>query len=617
MQTAKTRTAASINARQIHRALGNPARHSRFKPGIGNHVRPAVDPDLDVVDQAFALTQQIEMQGLTHSRPQTHPNAAGELNRRPCGLAGLVAVPPVVGPSGIRVGIDQFKTAPAAVRPIAPLSAILIGDLVHHHVHGLFASRTLASGTDRHRSGQGDAFPASAQSSAKVPEAIPAIQFGIRRPQTPRVLRHHHQSVGRQHRIRGKGETNPMNKGPIADGDGLISPIDQLHILITIGAGDGMIHDLMDHHRRRFGDGIGQSGRGRRQPGKLRDTIGKPTKRDPGFLRRILDRVHHPVAFWIEQEESSPPHVRNDSGFRPGEPDKSPGTEHGSHRNSKPRCRRIVRQAGTRKIQRLVGVVVELNIAVLPRRRGDQNFVEHESLETVVAGRLGPAGRATHPATGFPRARVSLAERRTCQHHRMAAARSGDRPRRGRFNPRLQQHRTEFILQNNPTCRTPQGSAERSGHVGDSEPGGKIGRGFGHHEIAPRFERRAVGKSELDASAYPKPAEFRGNQIGVEQFDKFQLTTPGRRSRVMQDLGDGQAGSPARGSEPFRIIGRRAVPDAAGQGHQDPSPPQKATGPSTETSVFGHGSRWNRRFKRRRQGSVFCKTRSSRFSEKP
>ena len=128
---------------------------------------------------------------------------AGGFDVRPDGFLRLVAVRPVGRQPMIGVRINQFQTAAAAVRPLAPASARAIGHFVFRHIESPCWCSSVCGMDKRHQ------FAVMRKFAAEIAHRVAAVQIGIIGKQIGHVARHHQIAVRRDDDVGGKVNVTP------------------------------------------------------------------------------------------------------------------------------------------------------------------------------------------------------------------------------------------------------------------------------------------------------------------------------------------------------------------------------------------------------------------------
>ena len=121
-----------LHKRTAMRSLEEPTRISRLETGIRHAIRLSIRTRLNVVEQTLARTFEEQLQPIRIARRTAHAELHQRiaLNQRPRRLLRFIAVRPVRGEAVVRVHIDQFKRAAAAVAPFTPTPAVAVGHFV-------------------------------------------------------------------------------------------------------------------------------------------------------------------------------------------------------------------------------------------------------------------------------------------------------------------------------------------------------------------------------------------------------------------------------------------------------------------------------------------------------
>ena len=118
-------------------ATQDPGGRGRFEARVLKEVGAGSAEDLDVVDEAFTIVEQAEVEAVDAVSGESVVHAAGPLDRGPRGLGRFIRIGPACREGGIGVRIDQFEARTAAVSPFAPRSAVHIADLADGDVDGV------------------------------------------------------------------------------------------------------------------------------------------------------------------------------------------------------------------------------------------------------------------------------------------------------------------------------------------------------------------------------------------------------------------------------------------------------------------------------------------------
>ncbi len=248
--------------------LGGPAVQSGFKTRVGNVVcAGSARAHFNVVHQALANIQQPQLDQVNRAVIVIGAvvQHAGNFEIGPGGFDAFIAIRPIIRQPMIGARMDQLKTAAAAVGPLPPTAAHVVGHLVLHHQNPVRAREPKTVG---HHPilGPGQRQPPALvrQFAGEVSHRVAGTELRITAEEAGLVARHN-QIRAQIHRI-----------GPL---------IVKLYILVIVIAGDGLIHDLVQddganedvgvrRSRRAGGQGIELSGPVRPSPAGHVQTLG-------------------------------------------------------------------------------------------------------------------------------------------------------------------------------------------------------------------------------------------------------------------------------------------------------------------------------------------------------
>ena len=238
-------TSTRFQPRLLLRALRRPARRTPFERRVRHHIHARQRADFDVVDQTFARALQQRLQLVGCGSPVIQH--AANFHRCPRSLGRFIAVRPVRRQPVVAARIDQFETAAAAIRPLAPAPAVAIRDLIHHDVIEVRRDDIAVRGERRVRHGERDAFAAVAQAAVEIAERVVRAQIWIPRQKTRGVAGDDEVAVRGNGCAGRKGETNAAGQAPAPEVRRTDTAIVQLDELIIALARDRAVHDLVDH----------------------------------------------------------------------------------------------------------------------------------------------------------------------------------------------------------------------------------------------------------------------------------------------------------------------------------------------------------------------------------
>ena len=417
--------AAPVGANVI--ALNNPAVQAFFKAGVAEAIVSADLGHKQVIHQAFAATQQKDLQLVIGAAPVVQSPAI--LQSCPFCLPCLVTVRPVGGKPVVASRILQLQTASAAVGPTSPPASVVIYHLVHRDPDGvLYCLSSFGQHFNQVRSLKCHSPPIIGQRTAEIAQRVGFIEIGIMLRQIGRVLGH------RQITARGDATAfeeailHFVRKAPSAQIDRTGGWIVQLDILAVFLIGKGVIHKFVNHdfgHRRRR---IGLAGGEGRQGTPLPGAVGKASGGNAVGLTEKTKRIHYSTAFRGPQ--------RNPLAFGAKRKPKRVliQSQESASRNHRPLRKniallfRIVGQSASRQIHTLIRVVVQLHKIQNRIIRMRQKLVDHDAPIRSFFVWFFFSRRTARQKTRLPSLGISFAKRRFCQRQRMAETIGRHRP---------------------------------------------------------------------------------------------------------------------------------------------------------------------------------------------
>ena len=230
-------------------ALQTPTAKTCFKIRIGCIIRP--DPvwqHFDIVNQAFAHIQQADLNAIDAGiEIRAEIKHAGRLDVCPRGFAGFVTVSPVAGESMVAARIDQFKTAAAAIGPLAPAPARGISHLIHYDPCDVRLCDAGSVGVNDlvwHR--QSQPLSSAGQFAAEISQGVVRIEIGVMREEVGDVVRDHKITARRDRCVGREDVVDSRDKLPAADIDRAGSLVVQLNVSVVGVASNRFIHDFVD-----------------------------------------------------------------------------------------------------------------------------------------------------------------------------------------------------------------------------------------------------------------------------------------------------------------------------------------------------------------------------------
>ena len=125
------------------RAIEEETVRAALESGVRNQIRAAVVANFKIVHQRLACVLQEKLQPVRRAVGDDSAvlirlaveQKVGDINGRPWGFRGFVAVGPIRGQPIVGPRINQFQRTAAAITPLAPTSAVPIGHFVDRGVN--------------------------------------------------------------------------------------------------------------------------------------------------------------------------------------------------------------------------------------------------------------------------------------------------------------------------------------------------------------------------------------------------------------------------------------------------------------------------------------------------
>ena len=431
-----------------------PSRRARLKPRIGHDVGARGPDNLDVVHEALAIVEEPDVEAVHGAVAVVH--APLPFHQRPGSLLRFVRVRPVRREFGVGVGILEFQAGAAAVRPLAPRTAIRVTDLTHGDVDDVRRDDALAvGGLDVIGLGEPDDVATVSQGSLITPEHPCSWDVGMVGPQLAWILGKNEELARPQPCTGREIERNPAAHPPARQVHRACAAMGEFHELV--GAAPGrVIEDLVDHHVFQSSRRIRGAGRGLRQPTPYVGSIRASSKGDAIFLgakpknvedapavrRQQIDRL----AGRREPESQGhliPCHLGSTAQHRPGGNAKSMELD-------------VVRQDAAGQVHRHGGAVVNLDKVGLGKVRMGEDLVQDDRVQGRGFHRFWPSRRAAADAARDPSHGVLLSAAWRCQHQGMPRAVRSHGPRCKRRVLNLELHGADRVTQAQGVARVVQ-----------------------------------------------------------------------------------------------------------------------------------------------------------------
>ncbi|OQA23974.1 MAG: hypothetical protein BWY59_02396 [Verrucomicrobia bacterium ADurb.Bin345] len=525
-------------------SLHRPSADAGLEHGVGHAVAESDAEGLHVVHEEFAAPQVQDLHLINGRRRLVAAvvQHAGMLDQRPRALRALIAVRPVRRQPVVGARVGELEAAAAAVRPLAPAPAVVIGHFVHHHKVLVRKARVV-------RLRQHDALAGFRQVALEVANRVPAVQHaGVIRHQVQRVLRDDEVAARGNRRARGEREGDSLDEPPVVERrrDGPL--VVQFHVLVVVIAGDRVVHDLVDHHFPDAQRGVCGAGRPARQLVEVGGSVRVAPRGYGVLLGGKADRIHHPSVgraehdvlagrTEIEGEIRRAGLVGHRKVHLP-----AAARDDGRIRNDELVRAHAVAEHATRDVDFLGGRVEQLD--EVPQRivRVREEFVDDDIGVSAGRERFRAAGRPVGRNAHAPRPWIILSVRGPAEHKRMARPVGRHRPWRLVAVVHLQQDRVVLSI---PRLRPAQSYAARAVrkvplegamHGADAVHGLHGGGLPGHYEIAERTNGCGLGKRVRNGSRQKVSRELICEGCRIEQFDILQILSVFAIRRVIHDL---------------------------------------------------------------------------------
>ena len=278
--------------------------------------------------------------------------------------------------------VDELQAASAFIRPIAPVAARGVGHFFDDDVHGvgLRLAHGIRGDADA-RHGQRETAAAIRERAFEIPVGVVGIEIGIVGQHPADVVGHHDVTVRRDAGVGREFEINARSEAPARKAHRGRALVVEFHILVVLRAGDGLVHDLVDDDIMDERRAVGAAGCARGHRVKLRGPIGEATG---GNIRRLCfkpDAVEHPQSIRRAEIDGLAAGVQAEVELgliHRQEPARGDG---GVRREGVLVRVRIIGKRAARKADRLVAVIVELDVVLQRRLGGGEEFIdEHVTL---------------------------------------------------------------------------------------------------------------------------------------------------------------------------------------------------------------------------------------------
>ena len=268
-----------------------------------------------VVHQTLAHTEEVDLQIVIDGGVDRFTDGIGDFDGGPDTFVGFVAVGPVGGLAVVAAVVAQFEAAASAIGPLAPAPAgVAVSDLVDDDEDGVGHRQTTVGHDVQFRHRQRDALAAVGQGALVIADGVGRRQIPVAGQEVGEVLRDDEILAVGEYRIFWNRIVDAVQETPTAKVYGSGAAIVELDVLVIVIAGNGAVHDFVDHDRIVARRAVGRARRARRHAVPRPGAVGPPAHGNAvalGFVRDGIDhaglvRVHQVNAFARGAEERKP-----------------------------------------------------------------------------------------------------------------------------------------------------------------------------------------------------------------------------------------------------------------------------------------------------------------------